>query len=240
MAREGAAIMAEVLASPCEMLIDGAEIGPSQRSYRPVKVLTNRGSIFLRQYPVSGAKTGVLWLTGAGGGWSSPAKEVYPRLCRGLAAGGITSLQLCYRCPNNLQECVLDALAGVAYLQNEGVTGVALVGRSCGGAVAIHAAAASPAVRTLIALATQSSGTAPIARLRSYCSTLLIHGKEDSLLPASCSEYVYERAHDPKKLMLMEGAGHSLDEVAAVIYRTLLEWIETNLAQEQEFGTIRQ
>src|SRR5258708_25624266 len=144
MAREGAAIMAEVLASPCEMLIDGAEFVPSQRSYRPVKVLTNRGIIFLRQYPVSGAKTGVLWLTGAGGGWSSPAKEVYPRLCRGLAAGGITSLQLCYRCPNNLQECVLDALAGVAYLQNEGVSRVALVGPSFGGGLGGPAALWSP------------------------------------------------------------------------------------------------
>src|SRR5258708_27289977 len=138
MAREGAAIMAQVLASPFEMLIDGAEIGPSQRSYRPVKVLTNRGNIFLRQYPVSGAQSGVLWLTGAGGGWRSPAKEVYPRLCRGLVTDGINSLQLCYRCPNNLQECILDALAGGAYFQNEGVSRGALVGHPFGGARAGH------------------------------------------------------------------------------------------------------
>src|SRR5215471_6066817 len=116
--------------APFEMLINGAEIGPSQRTYRPLKVITSRGNIFLRYYSVSGAKVGALWLNGASGGWASPAKEVYPRLCRGLVTEGIPSLQVCYRSPNNLQECVLDALAGIAFLKNEGVSQVALVGHS--------------------------------------------------------------------------------------------------------------
>jgi len=215
-----------------EMLINGAEISPSQRTYRPIKVLTNRGNIFMRHYPVGGAKVGAIWLNGASGGWSSPAKEVYPRLCRGLVNEGIASIQLCYRVPNNLQECVLDTLAGIAFLQNDGVSQVALVGHSFGGAVAIQAAAVSALARTLVLLATQSSGTSPIALLKPYCSTLLIHGKEDCLLPPACSEYVYERAHDPKKFILLDGADHRFEEVAAVIYRTVLEWILTSFATE--------
>src|SRR5579859_6695556 len=103
--------MTEKISPGIEMVINGAEVGVAQRAYHPVKVMTNRGSIFFRHYKVPGTHAGAVWLNGAGGGWASPAKEVYPRLCRGLMAEGITSVQLCYRVPNNLQECVLDVLA---------------------------------------------------------------------------------------------------------------------------------
>src|SRR5215210_7072743 len=50
------------------------------------------------------------------------------------------ALRLHYRRPNELVECVLDTLIGVAFLVHEGQDNVALVGHSFGGAVVISAA----------------------------------------------------------------------------------------------------
>src|SRR5262249_10882412 len=145
---------------------------------------------------------GAVWLNGAGGGWSSPAKEVYPRLCRGLMNAGVSSVQLTYRQPNLLEECVLDTLAAVAYLQHEGIAKIALIGHSFGAAVAIQAAAATKEARTVIGIAAQSYGAAPVTLLGANCSTLLLHGKADRVLPHSCSEYIFNLAHNPKQLIL--------------------------------------
>ena len=41
---------------------------------------------------------------------------------------------------------------------------------------------------------------------------LLIRGDHDTVLPHAASQDIYERARDPKRLVLLEGAGHSLRE----------------------------
>jgi pimeloyl-ACP methyl ester carboxylesterase len=217
--------MTEKISPGFEMVINGAEVGVAQRAYHPVKVMTNRGSIFFRHYKVPGSHLGAILLNGAGGGWSSPAKEVYPRLCRGLMNMGINSIQLSYRQPNSLEECVLDALAAVAFFQHEGVSKMALIGHSFGAAVAIQAAAVTNEARAVIGIAAQSYGAAPVSLLDQSCSTLLLHGENDRVLPQSCSEYIYNLAHEPKQLIIYEKAGHSLDEVAAEVYRTIFDWV---------------
>ena len=40
----------------------------------------------------------------------------------------------------------------------------------------------------------------------------MIHGDHDTVLPHAASEDIFERAVEPKRLVLMEGAGHSLRE----------------------------
>jgi alpha/beta superfamily hydrolase len=214
---------------PRELMIYGAEIKATQHTYSLVTIQTSRGNLLCRHYDAPGSTRGVLLLTGAHGGWSSPAKSLFPRLSRILATRGIQAMQLAYRQPNVLAECILDAMAGLAYLQQVGVNSAACIGYSFGGAVAIQTAAASSIVRTVITLATQSYGTAPIKLLPADCSTLLLHGTCDEVVPSACSQYVYEQAHEPKRIMLCEGADHSLDLVAATLYRVITEWLQQTL-----------
>jgi hypothetical protein len=48
-----------------------------------------------------------------------------------------------FRHPTRLEESILDVLAGINYLQSEGMKVIALTGHSFGGAVVIQAAAIS-------------------------------------------------------------------------------------------------
>jgi pimeloyl-ACP methyl ester carboxylesterase len=208
-----------------ELQINGAVVRKAQSAYHPVRVMTNRGSLYFRHYKVAGGSCGAVWLAGVGGGWTSPARKVYTRLGLGLRRVGISSIQLSYRQPEQLEECVLDALAAIAYFRHEGVTKIALVGYGLGAAVAIQAAAATQQARTVIGIAAQSSGVRPISLLGPTCSALILHGTADRVLPSSCSEYVYSLAHEPKKLILFDKGDHSLDAVSGEVYRTIYAWL---------------
>jgi len=211
------------------LMLSGAEIQPALRSYAPVRILSNRGNIHCRLYGKANSQYGAIWLNSAVGGWTSPAKSIYPRIGRLLTNKGINSLQLCYREPGNLQECILDAIAGVTFLHHQGVREIAIIGHAFGGAVAIQAAAAIPVVKCLVTLATQTLGAALISSLSQDCAVLLIHGTEDKVLPASCSETLFQIAHEPKRLLLYERAAHSLDEVSREIHLAVSDWLDVNL-----------
>lgn len=154
-----------------------------------------------------------------------PAKELYPKLCRALLAEAIASLRVRFRYPTELDEAVFDVMAGLEFLNGEGINRVALVGHSFGGAVVIRAAAQSEAARTVVTLPRQSYGASPVSKLAPDCSILLIHGKADKVLPPSSTEHVYRLAHEPKRLVLYDGAGHSLNEAAKEVYQTVRDWI---------------
>jgi esterase/lipase len=49
-------------------------------------------------------------------------------------------------------------------------------------------------------------------------SILLIHGTDDDVLPSTCASYVYNKASNPKRIILFEGAKHGLDEAAEEVY----------------------
>src|SRR5687768_3444189 len=156
------------------MDIAGLEIGETQEGYQPVSVQTTRGVVNCRYFPVSGATVGAVFVGGAGGGWDSPAHGLYDRLCVSLPAAGIAALRVRYRKPNQLPECTLDVLAGLVFLETQGINAAAVTGHSFGGAVVIGAAAASPLVRTVLPLSTQTYGVDPITELAEDCSILLI------------------------------------------------------------------
>jgi alpha/beta superfamily hydrolase len=213
-----------------EITINGFYPQGSQDSYSAVKIDTNRGAIACRYYEVEGAKGCAIFVGGAGGGWDSPARDLYGSLCESLSAQGIAALRIRYREANNLIECVLDVLAGTAFLQMEDIEQVALVGHSFGGAVVIGAGAASPMTRTVVALSTQTYGIDPITDLPENSSILLIHGKSDSVLPPRCSEVAYRLAHEPKQIMLLDGVDHGLDEAREPILNTVQDWIVRELS----------
>jgi pimeloyl-ACP methyl ester carboxylesterase len=130
-----------------------------------------------------------------------------------------------YRYPTELVESVLDVLAGLTYLQDEGIESVALIGHSFGGAVVIQAAAQAEDVRTVVTLATQSYGADPVQELATRCSLLLLHGTADPVLTPLCSQQVYQLAIEPKQLILYPDAGHGLDEVAEEVHQVVRDWV---------------
>ncbi|HUE75938.1 MAG TPA: alpha/beta hydrolase [Chloroflexota bacterium] len=214
-----------------EMFVGDAEFGNTRDGYQEVRLATSRGDIDCRYYRAPNAQKGAIWVGGVGGGFDTPAQGIYPRLCEDLVSEGTSSLRVRFRHPTILTEAVLDVLAGLNYLENEGVRAAALIGHSFGGAVVIQAAAQAPLVRTIVTLATQSYGTTPVSNLGPGCSVLAIHGLADRVLPYSCSEAVARNAHEPKKLILYEGADHSLDEVAEEVYRAVRDWIVERLSE---------
>lgn len=198
-------------------------------SYQPITLDTDRGELAMRYYPASRREWGALYVGGVGGDFDSPAHGLYPTLCAKLMRADVSGLRLQYREPTDLAESTLDVLAGLHFLQSNGVETAAVVGHSFGGAVVVQAAALSNHHSTLVGavvtLATQAYGIDPIADLAPRCGALLVHGMDDTVLPPSCSEYGYKLAHDPKLLRLYPGAGHMLDEVATQVYDDVCDWI---------------
>lgn len=203
-----------------------------ERNVVALKLNTDRGDIVARYHPVADklTKLGVVWVGGAGGGLDGPARGLYPEACERLQAAGVAGLRLHYRQPNELANCVLDTLAGVAFLACEGATKVALVGHSFGGAVVISAGASSKNVKAVVPMSSQTYGTelTPAVAPRSL---LLIHGMNDDVLPDRCSRQIYAAAGEPKEIKLYPGAGHGLDEVRQEVLDLLVRWIPEQLAR---------
>jgi pimeloyl-ACP methyl ester carboxylesterase len=202
-------------------------------AYEHVALQTARGPVDTRFYCRPDFDCGAIYVGGAGGGFDSPARGLYPALCVGLMPSRVCGLHVAYRNPQDLSECVSDVLAALRFLHDRGVHDTALVGYSFGGAVVARAAASSNRhssfVRTVVLLATQAHGVEALADLAPVTGSLIIHGTADEVLPPSCSEYAFQVAHQPKKLALFPGARHSLDEAASDIRKEVREWIMTRI-----------
>lgn len=172
----------------------------------------------------------VIWVCGARGGFGGPGPGAYARLAEQLTQQGITSLRLDYRFPNDLLECVLDLLTGVAYCQQNNYPPVVVVGHSFGGAVVIAAGAASPHIKGVVSLSPQTYGAGMAAQL-SPRKLLLVHGKADTRLPYTCAQQIHEWAKAPKELVLYEGAEHRLEECREELETLLSTWIPATLAE---------
>jgi hypothetical protein len=210
--------------------IHDVRTGPSHADELGESVLlcTDRGDIQAILHQAPEAQRGVIWVGGARGGFGRPGQDAYARLADVLRRDRISSLRLCYRHPNVLPECVLDIMAGVAYLKHGGAQPVVLVGHSFGGAVVITAGALNDHVAGVVALAPQTYG-ARLAGQLAPRPLLVVHGKADTRLPYTCGVQIYDWAQEPKQLVLFEGAEHRLDECAAELDQLLTQWIPATL-----------
>jgi pimeloyl-ACP methyl ester carboxylesterase len=191
----------------------------SELGWRALRLRTDEGDVELLHHAATDARAGVVLLGGVGGGWDTPARDLYPRLGADLADAGIATLRVRFREPGRLDACASDACAALEHLRGLRLRPLALVGHSFGGAVALRAAAACPDdVRAVVTLATQSGGTDCADQLGDGCALLLVHGMADLVLSAACSERVHERARPPKRLVLLARAGHCLDESAREVH----------------------
>jgi hypothetical protein len=214
---------------PQELAWMGADREPLDDGVERVVLRTNGGDIETRYHAVPGAAAGVVWVGGAGGGLDGPARGLYPEACRRLQERGIAGLRLHYRLPNHLEECVLDTLLGAEFLAREGAGRAGLVGHSFGGAIVISAGALAERAAAVVPMSTQTYGTGLAARVAPR-PMLLIHGLADEILPADCSRQVYERAGEPRELVLLPGARHGLDEAREEVLELLVRWLSRQLS----------
>jgi hypothetical protein len=196
---------------------------PEQEGQFPVGLKTPEGEIRGRLHLCPGAAA-VLWVFGSGGGLGGPAGGLYTRLGGALRQESIASLELAYRHPGELADCVRDVGTGLAYLESLGKRRIVLVGHSFGGAVVIEAAAGAPQVVAVAALSSQLAGTDKVAEL-SPRPVLFVHGEEDEVLPSRCATELYARAREPKEIILYPGCRHGLDQCRPELDRDLLAWV---------------
>lgn len=203
-------------------------------SAKLVRLETERGPIACLYHEGRRDQGGVVFVGGTDGGFDGPANGIYATLAGDLLAGGISSLRLDFRlhvAPGDVEEGTHDILAGVAFLKQKSAGRIGLVGHSYGGAVVINAAALSRDVDAVVTLSTQTAGTALAPRIAPR-PILLVHGELDTRLPPACSRYIYERAGEPKELLILKGAKHSLRQRREELRQLLREWLVEHLGQK--------
>ena len=213
-----------------DLNLSGVERRDEAEGLERLRLLTDAGAVECRWHPAPAGDAAVLWVFGAGGGLGGPAGGLYTRLGQRLRSRGIASLELAYRHPGRLGESVGDVLLGLAWLAGEGRRRVVLVGHSFGGAVVVTAgAAAGDAVVAVAALSSQTRGTEAVASI-SPKPLMVMHGTADEVLPDACSRDIYERARQPKELVLYPGCRHGLGECREELDRDLTGWLERVIA----------
>jgi len=201
--------------------ITGVEGGDEVAGARKVTIATTRGSIALVLHSAPEKGRAVLCVSGAIGGFDGPSM-LYPRLGLEMPKCGFTIARLDYRAPNDFGECLIDAMAALAFLGGIGHPRVALIGHSFGGAVAINAATLSPIVTTVVALSSQLAGAHVMGELAPK-PLLLIHGEADTILSHESSQALYDRAREPKTLKILPGVGHGLSH--GEVFELVSDWL---------------
>jgi fermentation-respiration switch protein FrsA (DUF1100 family) len=195
-----------------------------------IQIVTPRGPVTAIVAAVPQAPGGVVMVGGAGGGMHGPS-GVYADLSERLPRLGLAALRLDYRRPGVLNDCVADTLAGIDFLNGWHIARVALIGWSFGGAVVIRAGVLSPAVAGVATVSSQTFGAEGVGLLAPK-RLLLIHGTADAVLPATSSRALFDRARDPKELVLFEGDGHGIESHRTQLLDTLYEWCKAVLLDE--------
>ena len=200
---------------------------PERNGVDRVRLGSNVGEVEGRFHHADG-DAAIVWVFGSGGGLGGPAGGLYTRLGERMAELGVASLELDYRRPGDLRNCVIDVLLGVAWLESLGKARLVLVGHSFGGMVVIGAGAVIDEVVGVAALSSQRLGTEPVARLTPR-PVLFVHGEADEVLPETNSRQLHEAAREPKQLILYPGCGHGLDACRDELDRDLTAWLRAVL-----------
>jgi pimeloyl-ACP methyl ester carboxylesterase len=58
---------------------------------------------------------------------------------------------------------------------------------------------------------------------------MIVVGTEDDVTPPDLCKVLYNRAHEPKKWVLVEGADHGFSEHRIPLIRAVLDWLKVTL-----------
>ena len=89
-----------------------------------------------------------------------------------------------------------------------------------------HLLTGAPGIRTTVQ---GGIGTFEVERLGK--TLVLIHGSRDEVLDKAASEDVFERAVDPKRLVILPGGSHSLREHPQEVYDLLMDFVVAHTAR---------
>lgn len=188
-----------------------------------VTIQTNHGDIEAVFVPCEGRTACVIFIGDEG------AQGVYRQLSEALAEeAGISSLRLRPRVPGEFTDGLLDTLAACSFLKGIGGETAVVVGHSYAGAVAVRAGTISPFIRAVVAIAPQRYGTQGVEEM--HKPLLLIHGANDDVLPPLASDDVYQRANEPKEMVIVEDTGHSFEGQGARLYELVDAFVRKHLA----------
>ncbi len=75
------------------------------------------------------------------------------------------------------------------------------------------------------ALSAQTYGAQDVAQIAPR-HLLIVHGKDDDVLPPDDAQRIYDWAEEPKELVLYKGANHGLREAKGPLYKKLKAWLK--------------
>ncbi|MBY0546929.1 MAG: lysophospholipase [Candidatus Obscuribacterales bacterium] len=190
---------------------------------RIIDLATPEGVIAVKTNKVSSAPTAVLAVGGVGGGFDSPANELYERLSEKLQERDIRFIDVSFTKPGDFSQSVYELRAAIRYARSQGARRFILIGHSFGGGVVISAALREPGVVSVFALSSQTYGGGQVAELAPR-RLHLIHGFFDFVVPRCAAERLYRAASPPKDLHLVP-ATHLLNESADQVFNLVLDGI---------------
>ena len=203
---------------------------PIAQDIYEVFMQSNRG-LNQAMLTVSPGKPGVvLWVPSGGVNFNGPAGGIYAELACDLQAAGMSSLRMGYREQGSFQECVLDTLAWLSFLQGTGAKTVVLAGHVLGAAVAIATAVLHPLAKAVVAISPRQQDTEMVHNLGPK-PLLVIHGEKDTRIPADVVRDLYGRASQPKELVIYPDAGTDLAESRAELREKLGMWLSEQLGE---------
>ncbi|MGK5086028.1 dienelactone hydrolase family protein [Bdellovibrionota bacterium FG-2] len=177
---------------------------------------------------------GIIFVSGVDGGFIEPADGIYTRMATQLSSqfsgGCVESIFVEYRSPGVLDPSVNDALAGAQFLRSHGVSKMAIVGWSFGGAVIVNSAVKIPEVTTVIGFSPQSRDTEAVVSFTNQ-SLLLFHSHDDENVPFSASLDILEEAPSTifKEFHPLDGFDHQLTGAQDLVDPIVMQWLSQKL-----------
>lgn len=187
-------------------------------------VKTDNGTISCLYHPSEEGNEAIIFAGDSEGKWFGAAGGSYGRWSEQFLKEQISSLRLDYRNPEDLVSCVLDTLMGMEFLKSRGKDRFVLVGYGMGGAVVIRAGAARKSVEGVAALNSLTFGDEPVEQL-APAPLLLVQEMDDSSFTASFSRDLYERAGEPKKIVLYKKCHGGLEGCKEALDAEMTSWI---------------
>jgi fermentation-respiration switch protein FrsA (DUF1100 family) len=196
--------------SPLELLealaVEEVEVTPALVH---IEVYTMRGLLTLLWHGPRDAHDVVVTCGGGMGSLLGPAEGIYHWLGTELAPQGVGTIRVGYRKPNDVSRCMHDVTAACDLASRSGGRRFVVLGHSFGGAVAVQAGVVlGEHCAGVVTLATQSAGCEYASELGTT-PLLLLHGTDDTILPAETSNVVQMLAGHGD-VVLLPGDNHLL------------------------------